>query len=160
MDAIDDTALYLYGLTQAGEATVDQCRAIDDHHRVFTHDFGEITAVLSRVMPEEFTDRAMQEHMRDVTWITSRACRHQAVVEQIARQTEVFPAPFGTIFSNQQVLAELIRRHHEQIRQFLKRIAGHTEWSLKCFLDRSKALAAMAEAGLASRITLSTPSCG
>jgi hypothetical protein len=150
MDANDHTALYLYGLTLAGEATVDQWQAIDDRHPVFTHDFGDIIAVLSRVMPEDFTARAVQERMQDVAWITSRACRHQAVVEQIARQADVFPAPFGTIFSNDRVLAELIRRHHKQIRNFLEGVAGHAEWSLKCFLDRGKATAALAETALAS----------
>lgn len=150
MDAIDNTAIYLYGLTMAGEATEGQCEAVDNRYPVFTRDFVDITAVLSRVMPEDFTGRAVQERMRDVTWITSRACRHQAVVEQIARQADVFPAPFGTIFSNDRVLAELIRRHHKQIRDFLEGIAGHAEWSLKCFLDRDKAVAALAENALAS----------
>lgn len=150
MDPIANTALYLYGLTMSAEATADQCKAVDDHHPVFTHDFGDVTAVLSRVIPEEFTDRALQERMREVTWITSRACRHQAVVEQIARQAAVFPAPFGAIFSSDRVLAELIRRHHGQIRDFLERIAGHAEWSLKCYLDRGKAVAALSEAALAA----------
>ncbi len=124
--------------------------AIDDRHPVYTHDFNDITAVLSRVMPEEFTGKAVQEQMRDVAWITSRACRHQAVVEQITRQADVFPAPFGTIFSNDCVLAELIHRHHKQIRDFLERVAGHAEWSLKCFLNHGKAAAALAESALAA----------
>jgi hypothetical protein len=149
MDANDNTALYLYGLTMAGETTAGQWEAIDNRHPVFTRDFGDITAVLSRVMPEDFTDRAVQERMHDVAWITSRACRHQAVVEQVGRQADVFPAPFGTIFSNERVLVELIRRHHKQIRCFLENIAGHAEWSLKCFLDSGKATAALAETALA-----------
>jgi Gas vesicle synthesis protein GvpL/GvpF len=143
-------ALYLYCFTHAGKANAGQVTGIDDFHPVVTRDFGGITAVLSRVVLEEFVGRTAQERMQDITWITPRACRHQAVVEQIGRQTDVFPARFGTIFSTDDVLANLIRQHHAQIRGFLENIKGHTEWSLKGFLDRDQAVAALATAALSS----------
>jgi hypothetical protein len=141
-------ALYLYCFTHAGKANADQVTGIDDFHPVITCDFGDITAVLSQVVLEEFAGPAAQERMQDIAWITPRACRHQAVVEEIGRQTDVFPARFGTIFSTDDVLANLIRQHHAQISGFLESIKGHTEWSLKGFLDRDQAVAALATAAL------------
>ena len=143
-------ALYLYCFTHTGKANTGQVTGIDDFHPVVTRDFGDITAVLSQVALEEFVGRTAQERMQDIAWITPRACRHQAVVDQIGRQTDVFPARFGTIFSTDDVLANLILQHHAQIREFLENIKGHTEWSLKGFLDRDQAVAALAAAALSS----------
>jgi hypothetical protein len=143
-------AIYLYCFTHAGKTNTGQVTGIDDFHPVITRDFGDITAVLSRVVVEEFVGPAAQERLQDIAWITPRACRHQAVVEQIGRQAEVFPARFGTIFSTDDGLANLIRQHHAQIRGFLASIKGHTEWSLKGFLDRDQAVAALATAALSS----------
>ncbi len=144
-------ALYLYGFTLAGRVSAEQLTGLDDRHLVFTRNYQDITAILSQVVLEEFIGKKAEERMRDIAWITPRACRHQAVVEQISRQTNVFPARFGTIFSVEEILANLIRQHHEKIRGFLASVKGHAEWSFKGFLERNKALGALATAALSSQ---------
>jgi hypothetical protein len=133
-------ALYLYCLTRCGQVEAGSLVGVDDHHPVFTRDYGDITTVISQVILAEFVGPAAEEHMRDAAWITPRACRHQEVIAQISRHTDLFPAHFGTIFSTDDVLAGLIDRHHEQILGFLDSVQGHAEWSLKGFLDRSRAV--------------------
>ncbi len=141
-------ALYLYCFARTGKVNAGPLMGIDDRHAVFTRNYGDITAVLSQVMLEEFVGQVAEARMQDIAWITPRACRHQEVVEQIGRQTELFPARFGTIFSKHDVLANLIRQYHEQIRAFLDSVQGHAEWSLKGFLDRNKAAAELSTAAL------------
>jgi hypothetical protein len=143
-------ALYLYCFTHTGTVNAGPLMGIDDRHPVFMRDYSNITAVLSQVMLEEFVGQAAEERVQDIAWITPRACRHQEVIEQIHRQTDLFPARFGTIFSTDDVLANLIRQHHEQIRTFLDRVQGHAEWSLKGFLDRNKAIAELSTAALSA----------
>lgn len=143
-------ALYLYCFARTGKVNAGPLMGIDDRHAVFTRNYGDITAVLSQVMLEEFVGQAAEERMHDITWITPRACRHQEVIEQIGRQTDLFPARFGTIFSTDDVLANLIQQHHEQIRTFLDSVQGHAEWSLKGYLDRNKAVTELSTAALSA----------
>lgn len=143
-------ALYLYCFARTGQVKPDNLMGIDDCHPVFMRNYNGITAVLSQVALEEFAGPAAETRMHDIAWITPRACRHQAVIEHIGRQTALFPARFGTIFSTDDVLAHLIRQHHEQIRTFLDSVQGHAEWSLKGFLDRNKAIAELSAAALSA----------
>ncbi len=144
------TALYLYCFTRAQKVKNDQLISIDDRYPVFTRSYDGITAVLSQVALKEFVGQAAEKQMKDIAWITPRACRHQEVIEQISQQTAVFPARFGTIFSTDTVLADLIQHNHEQICEFLDSIEGQAEWSLKGFLDRNKAIDELATTALAS----------
>jgi hypothetical protein len=123
---------------------------IDDRHPVFIRDYGNITAVLSQVILEEFMGPTAEAHLQDVAWITPRACRHQEVIAQINRRTDLFPARFGTIFSADEVLADVIGRHREQIHSFLDSVQGHAEWSLKGFLDRNKAVSGICTEALSA----------
>jgi hypothetical protein len=143
-------ALYLYCFARTGKVKTDNLMGIDDRHPVFTRNYDDITAVLSQVMLEEFVGQAAEARMHDIAWITPRACRHQEVIEQIGSQTDLFPARFGTIFSTDDVLAHLIRQHHEQIRTFLDSVQGHAEWSLKGYLNRNKAVAELSTAALSA----------
>lgn len=153
MDTITPTApkaLYLYCLTRSGQVEAGSLVGVDDLHPVFARHYGDLTAVLSQVILTEFAGPAAEEHMRDAAWITPRACRHQEVIAQISRQADLFPARFGTIFSADDVLAGLISRHREQILGFLDSVQGHAEWSLKGFLDRSKAVAGICAEALSA----------
>lgn len=147
---MDQKALYLYCFTRSGSVTIDALMGIDDRHQVFMGDYGGITAVISRVMLEEFVGEAAEERMKDAAWITPRAIRHQEVVAEISRQADLFPARFGTIFSADNILADVAETHHGKICDFLDSVKGHSEWSIKGFLDRNKAAAGLSRAALST----------
>lgn len=150
MNTTDPKAFYLYCLVRRGQADAGSLMGIDDRHPVFTRDYGNITAVLSQVILEDFMGPAAEAHLQDAAWITPRACRHQEVIAQINRRTDLFPARFGTIFSVDDVLAGMIGRHREQINGFLDSVKGHAEWALKGFLDRDKAVAGLCAEALSA----------
>lgn len=143
-------AMYLYCFTRSGKVNIGPLMGIDDRHPVFTRTYDGITAVLSQVVLDEFVGQTAEKRMKDIDWITPRACRHQEVVAQVNGQTDLFPACFGTIFSTEDILANLIREHRPQIHGFLDSVQGQSEWSLKAFLDRSKAIAELSTASLSA----------
>jgi hypothetical protein len=77
--------------------------------------------------------------LQDVAWLTARACRHEAVLEQAMRLGPVLPTRFGTLFSSPASLEGFLRRHEAAIARFLERLGTQQEWALKGFLDQGRA---------------------
>ena len=103
---------------------------------------GSVAGVLSRVSRSEFCGPAGEKNLQDLTWLAARACRHQAVLEQVMRLGPVLPARFGTLFSSPASLESFLRKHEAAIARFLEWVRGREEWAVKGFLDRERAEAA------------------
>jgi hypothetical protein len=98
-----------------------------------------VAAVLSRVSQSDFCGAAGEKNLQDLAWLAPRACRHEAVLEQVMRLGAVLPARFGTLFSSTASLESFLRRHEAAIGRFLERVAGQEEWAVKGFLDQGRA---------------------
>ncbi len=124
-----------------------------DGHRplcLFRH-LPDLCAIVSEVPLEDFCGPAAELRMQELAWVGPRACRHEAVVEQVMRHSPVLPARFGTLFSSQGSLAEFIDTHRKTISQFLERVADQEEWSIKGILVRKQAGEALMSASLAAQ---------
>jgi hypothetical protein len=153
MNEDSNGAFYVYGFTQAGlvsgaaraAMTVAGASAslfsvgIDEPHPPFFRDCGRVAAVLSRVSPSEFCGPTGEKNLQDLAWVTPRACRHEAVLEQVMRLGAVLPARFGTLFSSTASLESFMRQHEAAIGRFLERVSGQEEWAVKGFLDQARA---------------------
>jgi len=111
----------------------------------------DLCSVTAEVRREEFAGPEAELHMQQLSWVGPRALRHEAVIEEVMAHSPVLPARFGTLFSSAQVLAEFVDRHRQTITQFLDRVAGHGEWSVKGVFDRRQAEAALISAKLAAQ---------
>jgi hypothetical protein len=146
-------AFYVYGFTQAGLAPEAAGAAvaesgvspslfsvgIDEPHPPFFRRSGRVAAILSRVAQSEFCGPAGEKNLQDLAWLAPRACRHEAVLEQVMRLGAVLPARFGTLFSSTASLESFMRQHEDAIRRFLERVRGQEEWAVKGFLDPARA---------------------
>jgi hypothetical protein len=121
---------------------------VDGEHPLFPHSFATVTAVLSTVRLAEFCGPEAESNLRDLGWVGPRACRHEAVVEEVMAHSPVFPIPFGTIFSSLKSLEEFLLLHHDAIVRFLDRLDGCEEWAVKGLLDRAKATKAFLASAL------------
>jgi Gas vesicle synthesis protein GvpL/GvpF len=91
----------------------------------------ELCAVTGEVRREEFAGPEAELNLQQLSWVGPRALRHEAVIEEVMASSPVLPARFGTLFSSAEALAEFAGQHREKITQFLDRVAGHGEWSVK-----------------------------
>jgi hypothetical protein len=80
-----------------------------------------------------------EKNLQDLAWLAARACRHQAVLEQVMRLGPVLPARFGTLFSSPASLGCFLGKHEAAIARFLERVGSQQEWSVKGFLDPARA---------------------
>jgi hypothetical protein len=153
MNEDSNSVFYVYGFTQpglapegAGAATTEAggsasllSGGIDEPHPPFFRRRGRVAAVLSRVWRSEFCGPAGEKNLQDLAWLAPRACRHQAVLEQVMRLGPVLPARFGTLFSSTASLESFMGKHEAAMARFLERADGREEWALKGFLDRGQA---------------------
>ena len=153
MSEDSNNAWYVYGFTQAGvvpevagavmtEAGVSASLpggGIDEPHPSFFRRSGRVAAVLSRVSRSEFCGPTGDKNLQDLAWLAPRACRHEAVLEQVMRLGPVLPARFGTLFSSTASVESFMQKHEAAIARFLERVGGQEEWAVKGFLDQARA---------------------
>jgi hypothetical protein len=106
-----------------------------EQHPPFLWPSKDLAAVVSLVWREEFCGPTAESNLQDVAWIGPRACRHQAVLEQVMSLGPILPARFGTLFSCLESLSDFMDKHREAVAGFLGRVAGQEEWSLKGLVD-------------------------
>jgi hypothetical protein len=126
-----DGAVYLYcfarpGIqSQLGGTGIDACKPVVIEH------FASVSAVVSEAALEEFCGQQAEKNLKDLVWLSPRACQHEKVIEQAMQDSPVLPARFGTIFSSLAQLHDYAQQHGLAIAQFLDRVAGHEEWAVK-----------------------------
>jgi hypothetical protein len=75
----------------------------------------------------------LESALRNMEWVGRIAVAHEAVVEQLARQSgaTVIPMKLFTMFSSAQRAVEDVRSHQKELREIAKRIAGCEEWGVR-----------------------------
>jgi len=113
---------------------------VDGHHPLWIFHYSpDLCAILSHVTPEEFCGPTAERQLQDLAWLGPRAFRHEAVIEEVMTQSPVLPVRFGTLFSSLNALTDFMAAHRETIVEFLTRVTGHGEWSVKGLLQRKLA---------------------
>src|SRR5215475_5260127 len=138
---MSDTALYLFCLARSGPLPELDGTGVDGQSPLVVRSFADLAAVLSTVSVADFCGPAAERRMNDLSWLAPRACRHEAVIEEVMRYCPVLPARFGILFSALESLEGLLLKHHRAISRFLDRVTDHEEWGVKGRLDREQALA-------------------
>ena len=98
-----------------------------------------MAAIVSRVSRSEFCGPRGDKNLADLDWLAPRACRHQAVLEQVMRRGPVLPTRFGTLFSSPASLESFLHKHEATMAGFLQRMDARQEWAVKGFLDPARA---------------------
>lgn len=151
MELHSDEALYLFCFARSDLVQDVEGNGIDGSSPLFLHPIREISAVLSRISLEELGGI---ERIDDPAWITPRAARHAEVIERVARRSPILPAKFGMLFASMDRLESLVMGRYADILEFLARIDGFEEWSLKAFLNRRKARSRPSMQGMEEEKTL------
>ena len=135
------TALYLFCFARSDAVGELQGTAVDGHSPLLTVGYSpDLCAVVSEVAREDFCGPAAEFQLQQLAWVAPRALRHEAVMEEVMAHSPVLPLPFGTLFSSAEALARFAEQHRATIAAFLRRVAGHGEWSVKGWFDRKQAL--------------------
>jgi hypothetical protein len=139
----DSAALYLYGISRRAENGHAQpprinSAGIDGVHAVRPLDCGEFICWVCEVDQASFA-QAVENNLENLEWLALHGVRHQQVVGELASQTSIVPARFGTMFSGEAALVQDVKSRQAALRKVFDRIAGGDEWGVKVFAERSAA---------------------
>jgi len=132
----DETrALYVYCFVRAGTPPPISSKGIDGESEVTTLDLGEIAAVTSPIVLEEFLGPGGEVETPDLEWVAPRAMRHEQVIEEAMESSPVLPLTFGVVFSSGEALASAVSGHRRRIASFLDYIEDKEEWAVKVYAN-------------------------
>jgi hypothetical protein len=139
-----DRVLYFYGITESPSANSIQQPGVDLQSKIEAIDCEGLTCWISRVSSGEF-EKDLAANMENLDWLATASVAHQRAISAIAREVEILPARFGTVFRSEESLRKHIHVGKREIMRDLKRIKGADEWGIKVFAAKPAAAAPMAQ---------------
>lgn len=109
---------------------------------------GAVAAIVSDVPRDDYAQAKLDEHVRDGEWLTPRATVHQEVNAAAHRALDaVLPTPFGTIFTGDDRVREMLRTRAEELRAKLVQVRGQSEWVVALERDSERASGHLSKVG-------------
>lgn len=131
----DEYALYTYGVVTAGADVRPTPPGVTPDRPVTILTEGELAAIVSEVLAEEFDEARLHEQLADMGWVEATARAHEAVLEDVRRQTTVVPMRMCTVYSTEDSLRRMLRRESDPLLSALELLAGTAEWGVKVFAE-------------------------
>ena len=122
---------YVYGIARATDATRIATAKITgiDGSPVGCVVEGALLAAASDVNETEYSEAALNEHVRDIDWLAERAARHQAVNGRLLELLgTVLPLSFGAIYLDDERVRQMLREDTSGRGAQLDALAGRAEW--------------------------------
>jgi gas vesicle protein GvpL/GvpF len=90
---------------------------------------GKLLAAASDVDEAEWSEAALNTHLRDLDWLAERAAQHQAVNGRLLELLgTVLPLSFGTIYRDDERVREMLSEDATVRSAQLDSLDGHAEW--------------------------------
>jgi len=125
--------IYVYAITR--EPVTPETEGIDQTRRFGSVAIDGISAVFTAVKDEEFSQATIDRRAADLEWLGAIGYRHQAVVQDVMKQTAVVPLRAFTLFSSEEALRTYLHENASMLRQALDRLDGKQEWTLRVEVD-------------------------
>ena len=138
--------LYLYGITETVPAEPIAHTGVDLQSSVIPIDCDGVVCWTSQVSALEFGEN-LATNMENLDWLANASIAHQRVVAAIAREADILPARFGTVFRSAASLKKHIRARTREIIRDFKRVKDADEWGIKVFAIRPVAAVPTANSG-------------
>lgn len=133
---------YVYGIARANDAARVVTAGLTgiDERPVGCVVEGTLLAAASDVDEAEWSEAPLNEHLRDLDWLTARAAQHQAVNGRLLEILgTVLPLSFGTIYRDDERVREMLREDATDRNVRLDSLEGHAEWVVTVARDAGAA---------------------
>ena len=125
------TLRYVYAIVPSSAADAIDAARIDgiEGSAVRTLVEDPFAAVTSRVPEADYDSDALNEHVRDLDWLTPRAAAHQSVnMRMLDLADAVLPLSFGTLYRDDERVREMLREDVPARTRRLDDLTGRAEW--------------------------------
>ncbi|HEV8657985.1 MAG TPA: GvpL/GvpF family gas vesicle protein, partial [Thermoanaerobaculia bacterium] len=124
-----DTVLYVYAITR--EPATPGGEAVDRTSHFGSMSTDGVAATFTPVSREEFSQEVIDRRSGDLEWLGAIGYRHQAVIANLMRMTDVIPLRAFSMFSGEAALRDYLRENREDLLAILDRVGGKQEWTLR-----------------------------
>jgi hypothetical protein len=130
---MSEHSVYLYAVgdaAMAGSAVLGEIAGVDgaDVRAVVE---GRLTAIVSSVNREGFSEDTIRNRLEDLDWLEKLARAHHEVVDHIARRHPVAPVRMATVYLEDAGVRDLLRARRAELAETLDRVRGRAEWGVK-----------------------------
>jgi len=87
--------------------------------------------VVADVPLDEYGERAIAAHLKNLEWVTTRALAHESVVERFADADAVVPSKLFTMFRTDERALAYVAGARTRLDQVVARVAGSLEWGVR-----------------------------
>ena len=138
----DAPIFYVYGVV-AGEEELAPgilpATGLDEAYAPYAVRHGDMHVILSKLSTSTFSTEALQANLKDKRWKSEYKSRHYRVLDEVmAAGHALIPMPFGTIYSDEQRVEEVLSGRRGYLEEVLQRLEGRREWSLKIHRDADR----------------------
>jgi hypothetical protein len=127
----DDRVLYLYGISESLPANISEEIGVA-LAKIESVECGGIVCWVSLVPKKDF-EQNLARNMENLDWLAEASVAHQRAVSAIAKQMEILPARFGTVFRSETSLRQHVRGRTRHLKRDFERVRGADEWGVKVF---------------------------
>jgi hypothetical protein len=89
---------------------------------------------------DRYGEKAIEQGLRDLEWVSSCAVPHEAVIEHASRAGTVLPMKLFTLFRSDERAVQHVTSQRKRIDRLIERLEGREEWGLRVVLDEARAL--------------------
>ncbi len=119
----------MYCLTQAPVSP--ETEGVDQTRRFGSVTIDGVSAVFTAVNAEAFSQETIDRRAGDLEWLGAIGYRHQAVIQDVMKQSAVIPLRAFTLFSSEEALRAYLHENAELLGRALERLEGKQEWTLR-----------------------------
>jgi len=127
-----DRLLYLYGITASHPKNFSAPAGVDALRPVEALGCDDFVVWVSQGSADEFGEN-LAANMENLEWLAAAGVAHQRVISAIARETEILPARFATIFRTEASLRKHVRDRTSELKRDFRRVKNADEWGVKVF---------------------------
>jgi len=133
--------LYVYGVVSTGSVQKEEFNGIEgitDGSDIKLLSCGELTAIVSEVLDPAFAPDAINESMRETTWLRSHVRAHADVLAEAQSVLTVIPLRFGCVFNSAKEIASFVEERNESLMEAISRLRNRSEFSVRVALDEDR----------------------
>jgi Gas vesicle synthesis protein GvpL/GvpF len=142
-----DLGWYVYGVVCAGGATLPDLPGVDSQYQTSVLEQGELAAVVSRVVLEDFGEEPLREHLSDLEWLEQTARAHESVLEAVGAERTLIPMRMCTVYRSESGVLEMLGREAGALAAALEQLDQKAEWGVKVFAGRDSAASLVTTGG-------------
>ena len=133
---------YVYGVVPSEQelpADLMPSAGLDEAFAPYIVRHGAMNVILSKLSAHAFSTEALQENLKDKNWKNEYKSRHYHVLDSVmATEYDLIPMPFGTIYSDEQRVQEMLNGRKGYLEEVLQRLKNRREWKIEIYRDAAR----------------------